>query len=57
MLQTCVCQTFNSSQQIHKLLNNEAGWTFPSQNTWATEALYSHQLAQSNDRGSTSTIK
>ena len=43
--------------KFNKLLDKEAGWTFPSQYTWATEAHYSHQLAQSHDRGSTLTNK
>ena len=58
MLQTCLRHSFDSSQQIQKLLTRArklVGHFHHS--TLATEALYSHQLTQSNDTGSTSTIE
>lgn len=58
MLQTCLRHSFDSSQQIQKLLTRArklVGHFHHS--TLATEALYAHQLAQSNDRGTTSTIE
>ena len=58
MLQTCLRHSFDSSQQIQKLLTRArklVGYFHYS--ALATEALYAHQLAQSNDRGTTSTIE
>ena len=56
--QTCLLHSFDSSQQIQKLLTQArklVGHFHHS--TLATEALYAHQLVQINDRGSTSTIE
>ena len=58
MLQTCLCHSFDPSQQIQKLLTRVrklVGHFHHS--TLATEALYANQLGQINDRGSTSTIE
>ena len=58
MLQTCLRHSYDSSQQIQKLLTRArklVGHFHHS--TLATEALYLHQLTQSNDRSSTSTIE
>ena len=58
MLQTCLHHSFNSSQQIQKLLTRArklVGHFHLS--ALATESLYSHQLTQSNDRSSASIIE
>ena len=58
MLQTCLRHSFDSSQLIQKLLTRArklVGHFHHS--TLATEALYLHQLTQSNDRSSTSTTE
>ena len=58
MLQTCLCHSFDLSQQIQKLLTRARKLVGHFHHSaLATEALYAHQLAQSNDRGTTSTIK
>ena len=58
ILQTCLHHSFDSSQQIQKLLTRArklVGHFYHS--ALATEVLYSHQLAQNNDGGSASTIE
>ena len=58
MLQTCLGHSFDSSQQIQKLLTRARKLVGHFHHSaLATEALYSHQLAQSNDKGSTSTTE
>ena len=58
MLQTCFRHSFDSSQQIQKLLTRARRLVRHFHHSMlATEALYSHQLTQSNDRSSTSTIE
>ena len=58
MLQTCLHQSFDVSQQIQKLLTQVRKLVGHfNHSTLVTKALYSHQLAQSNDRGSMLTIE
>ena len=58
MLQTYLRHSFDSSQQIQKLLTRVKKLYIVGHfhhSTLATESLYTHKLAQSNDRSSTST--
>ena len=58
MLQTCLRPSFDSSQQIQKLLTRVRKLVGHFHHSaLPTEALYAQQLPQSNDRGTTSTIE